>query len=148
MPYEIIDVPIESLNVEAVVNPTNVVMQFTDGVSARIAEHAGPALQQDCTKLAPLHADEILVTQGYRLHVKWIFHVVTPEWIEHGEEAISLCYARVLQDAVTQRIQSIAVPVFCSEQAGFPAERSVQLAEEVVQHFLKSHPQLIIFIVK
>lgn len=147
MPYEFVTTPIEQMHVEAIVNPTDAFMQFTDGVSARIAIKAGPAMQQDCTKLAPLHADDILITQGYNLQAKWVFHIATPQWIEQGEEAIALCYARVLQDAVTQRIQSIALPLLCTEQVGFPIERSKQLAERVVQAFLQKHPTLHIYII-
>ncbi|MBS7345137.1 MAG: macro domain-containing protein [Caryophanon sp.] len=146
MPYEFVSTPIEQMNVEAIVNPTNVFMQFTDGVSAQIAAFAGPAMQQDCTKLAPLHADEILITQGYRLPAKWVLHVPMPEWIEQGEEAVSLCYARILQDAITQRIASIALPLLCCGQAGFPKERSQQLAEQVVEAFLQKHPTLHVYI--
>lgn len=146
MPYEFVNTPIERMNVDAIVNPTNMFMQFSDGLSARLAECAGPAMQQDCTKLAPLHADEILITQGYNLPAKWVFHVLVPQWIEQGEEAISLCYARILQDAVTQRIQSVAMPLLCCEQVGFPEERSRQLATEVIEAFLQKHPTLHIYI--
>lgn len=148
MPYEVVSTPLEQMTVEAIVNPTNLVMQFTNGVSERISAKAGPALQQDCAKLAPLHADEILITQGYRLPTKWIFHIATPRWIEQGEEAISLCYARILQDAVTQRIQTIAIPILCADQIGFPAERGVQLAEQVIAAFLEKNPQLTIYLVR
>lgn len=146
MPYEFVATPLEQLDVEAIVNPTNVFMQFTDGVSARLVACAGEAMQQHCTKLAPLHADEILITQGYGLPAKWVFHVPMPNWIEQGEEAVALCYARILQDAITQRIQSIALPLLCTEQAGFPQQRSQQLAEEMAQAFCEKHPTLHIYI--
>ena len=59
------------------VNTTNVDLNLSQGAVAQaLSKAAGPALQAECTKKAPISAGDIAVTEGGRLQCRHVFHVV------------------------------------------------------------------------
>ena len=72
MPLQIIRQDITKMHVDAIVNTTNEEMIGYSGVDLAVHEGAGPKLDAECAKIAPLGLGSAKITRGYNLDVKYI----------------------------------------------------------------------------
>ena len=77
MPLQIIRQDITKMRVDAIVNTTNEEMIGYSGVDLAVHEGAGPMLDRECAKLAPLGLGMAKITGGYNLPAKYIIHEAT-----------------------------------------------------------------------
>ena len=69
------------------VNTTNVDLNLSQGAVAQaLSKAAGPALQAECTKKAPISAGDIAVTEGGRLQCRHVIHVVASSYQKQAEK--------------------------------------------------------------
>ncbi len=126
MPLQIIRQDITKMRVDAIVNTTNREMFGYSGVDLAVHEAAGPELDAECRRLAPIKKGEATVTRGYRLGCKYIIHTVGPLWRgghEHEKELLESCYISCLLAALDRGCETIALPLM-SIPAGFePRDR-------------------------
>ena len=80
MPLQIIRQDITKMRVDAIVNTTNEEMVGYSGVDLAVHEGAGPLLDAECAKLAPLGLGTAKITRGYNLDAKYIIHTSGPVW--------------------------------------------------------------------
>ena len=80
---------------EIYVNSTNGNMDLSGGAVAQaLAKAAGPALQAECTKKAPIAAGEIAVTgPGKILRCKCIVHINCPGYDQSGGQAETVSHS-------------------------------------------------------
>ena len=142
MPLQIIRQDITKMQVDAIVNPTNEEMVGYGGVDFAVHQAAGPRLDAACRALAPLVQGEAKITLGYALPCRYVIHTVGPIWEggSKGEAAIlRSCYRESLKLALLQGVESVAFPLISSGTYGFPKDRVLRFAVEVITEFLYEH---------
>ena len=142
MPLQIIRQDITKMQVDAIVNPTNEEMVGYGGVDFAVHQAAGPRLDAACRALAPLVQGEAKITLGYALPCRYVIHTVGPIWegCSKGEAAIlRSCYRESLKLALLQGVESVAFPLISSGTYGFPKDRVLRFAVEVITEFLYEH---------
>ncbi len=142
MPLKIVRQDITTMMVDAVVNTTNSEMKGYSGVDLAIHKAAGPKLDKQCAKLVPLELGTAKITKGYNLDAKYIIHTSGPVWKDglSGESAIlKACYTESLKLAVKNKCETVAFPLISSGNYGFPKDRVLKFAVEVISDFLLEH---------
>lgn len=142
MPLQIIRQDITKMCVDAIVNTTNEEMIGYSGVDLAVHEGAGPELDAECARIAPLGLGTAKITAGYDLPAKYIIHTSGPVW--HGGllgESIILrsCYVESLKLAVENGLESVAFPLISSGAYGYPKEQVLKFAVQVITEFLDEH---------
>ncbi len=148
MPLQIIRQDITKMRVDAIVNTTNEEMVGYSGVDLAVHEGAGPLLDAECAKLAPLGLGKAKITRGYNLDAKYIIHTSGPVWNGGlvGESIIlKSCYIESLKLAVANGCSSVAFPLISSGTYGYPKDQVLKFAIQVITEFLFDH-ELMVYI--
>ena len=148
MPLQIIRQDITKMRVDAIVNSTNEEMVGYSGVDLAVHEGAGPLLDAECEKLAPLGLGTAKITRGYNLDAKYIIHTSGPVWNGGlvGESIIlKSCYIESLKLAVSNGCSSVAFPLISSGTYGYPKDQVLKFAIQVITEFLFDH-ELMVYI--
>lgn len=148
MPLQIIRQDITKMSVDAIVNTTNEEMVGYSGVDLAVHESAGPQLDLECAKLAPLGLGTAKITKGYNLDAKYIIHTSGPVWNGGlvGESIIlKSCYIESLKLAVANGCSSVAFPLISSGAYGYPKDQVLKFAIQVITEFLFDH-ELMVYI--
>lgn len=142
MPLQILRKDITQMRVDAIVNTTNEDMIGFSGVDQAIHDGAGPDLDAECAKLVPLGLGEAKITKGYNLPARYIIHTSGPVW-EGGLRGESVllrsCYVESLKLAVNYGCESVAFPLISSGTYGYPKDRVLRHAVEIISEFLMEH---------
>ena len=142
MPLQIIRQDITKMKVDAIVNTTNEEMVGYSGVDYMVHKTAGPELDYACQKLAPLGLGEAKITKGFKLLAKYVIHTSGPVWrggLEGESIILKSCYVESLKLAVENNCKSVAFPLISSGTYGYPKERVLKFAVEVISEFLFNH---------
>lgn len=139
MPLKIIRQDITKMQVDAIVNTTNENMTGYSGVDLAVHTAAGRELDEFCATLEPLGLGEAKVTPAFRLNAKYIIHTSGPVWQGglQGERIIlKSCYTEALRKAVEYGCESVAFPLISSGAYGYPKDKVLRFAVEVITEFL------------
>lgn len=142
MPLTIIRQDITKMKVDAIVNTTNEEMVGYSGVDLAVHEGAGPKMDIECAKIAPLRLGEAKVTRGYALDAKYVIHTYGPTWLggQYGEsDILRSCYVESLKLAVETGCGSVAFPLISSGVYGYPKDQVLKFAVQVITEFLLEH---------
>ena len=142
MPLQIIRQDITKMQVDAIVNTTNEEMVGYSGVDLAVHEGAGPDLDKECARIAPLGLGTAKLTKGYNLAAKYIIHTSGPTWRGglNGESIIlKSCYTESLKLAVANGCESVAFPLISSGTYGYPKDQVLKFAIQVITEFLLEH---------
>lgn len=146
MPLHIIRQDITTMRVDAIVNTTNEEMLGYSGVDYAVHTAAGPALDEECGRLAPLGLGEVKVTAGYNLPVKYVIHTSGPVW-QGGLMAESIilrsCYWKSLEKAVELGCHTVAFPLISSGTYGYPKDQVLHHAVQIISEFLYDHELMV-----
>lgn len=146
MPLQIIRQDITKMRVDAIVNTTNEEMVGYSGVDLAVHQGAGPLLELECAKLAPLGLGTAKITKGYNLDAKYIIHTSGPVWRGGlvGESIIlKSCYLESLKLAVKHGCNSVAFPLISSGVYGYPKDQVLKFAVQVITEFLFEHELMV-----
>ena len=146
MPLQIIRQDITKMKVDAIVNTTNEEMVGYSGVDFAVHEGAGPELDKECAKIAPLGLGTAKITKGYNLDAKYIIHTSGPIWRGGlvGESIIlKSCYLESLKLAVEYGCTSLAFPLISSGVYGYPKDQVLKFAVQVITEFLFEHELMV-----
>ena len=146
MPLHIIRNDITKMRVDAIVNTTNEKMIGYSGVDLAVHNGAGPELDAECTKVAPLGLGMAKITKGYNLPAKYIIHTSGPIWRGglRGESIIlKSCYTESLKLAIANGCESVAFPLISSGAYGYPKDKVLKFAIQVITEFLYEHELLV-----
>lgn len=136
------------MHVDAIVNTTNEEMVGYSGVDLAVHEGAGPELDAECAKIAPLGLGTAKITKGYNLDARYIIHTSGPVWQGGlvGESIIlKSCYIESLKLAVANGCRSVAFPLISSGTYGYPKDQVLKFAIQVITEFLFDH-ELMVFL--
>ena len=146
MPLQIIRQDITKMKVDAIVNTTNEEMVGYSGVDLAVHEGAGPELDRECEKIAPLGLGTAKITKGYNLDAKYIIHTSGPTWRGGlvGESIIlKSCYIESLKLALEHNCESVAFPLISSGVYGYPKDQVLKFAIQVITEFLFDHEMMV-----
>lgn len=150
MPFEIVRNDITNMQVDAIVNTTNSDPVVGFGVDTGIHQKAGPALLEARQKIGKIPVGSAAVTPGFDLAAKYVIHAVGPVWRggeEKEEKLLRACYEKSLKLAVRYRCESIAFPLMCAGNHGFPKPLALQTAVSAISEFLMKHEMQVYLVV-
>ena len=150
MPFVIVRNDIANMAVDAIVNTANPQPVIGSGVDSAIHEKAGPGLLIARQKIGNIPVGSAELTAAYGLDAKYVIHTVGPFWDDgsHGEEALlRSCYDSCLKLALEHGCESIAFPLICAGNYGFPKDKALQIAIAAFSEFLLAQEMLIYLVV-
>ena len=142
MPLQIIRQDITKMKVDAIVNTTNEEMIGYSGVDLAVHTIAGPELDEECSKIAPLFLGQAKITKANNLPSKYVIHTSGPVWRggNYGEsDILRSCYEESLKLAVENKCKSIAFPLISSGVYQYPKDQVLKFAIHIITEFLFDH---------
>ena len=134
------------MQVDAIVNTTNEEMVGYSGVDLAVHEGAGPELDAECARIAPLGLGQAKITKGYNLDARYIIHTSGPTWrggLEGESIILKSCYFESLKLAVAHGCNSIAFPLISSGVYGYPKDQVLKFAIQIITEFLFEHELMV-----
>jgi O-acetyl-ADP-ribose deacetylase (regulator of RNase III) len=138
---DIIVARIETLDVDAIVNPANSALAPGGGADGAIRRAAGPELKRLLDAAGGLTEGAALTTPGFQLPAEWIIHTVAPRWDAPGDrtekvKTLRSCYASCLTAGAEVGVSEIAFPAIGTGIYGWPKMLACETAVGVV----RAHP--------
>jgi O-acetyl-ADP-ribose deacetylase (regulator of RNase III) len=149
---ELVRGDITRLRVDAIVNAANSGLMGGGGVDGAIHAAAGPALLEECIRVArerrelpggPCPAGDAVITGAGKLPCRRVVHTVGPVWRGGGQgeaELLASCYRKSLLLAQGEGLGSIAFPNISTEVYGYPRDKAAAVAVETVRNTLPETP--------
>jgi O-acetyl-ADP-ribose deacetylase (regulator of RNase III) len=141
---ELIQGNIMDAEVDAIVNPTDLVLSGGGGLDMVIRQAAGSEVDRACEEIRENHGGcqtgEAVITPAGNLSAKYLIHTVGPIWIggRIGErKLLESCHRECLQLAVENGIQSIAFPAISTGNFKYPLEKAAPVALKAVKEFVE-----------
>ncbi|MDR3247177.1 MAG: O-acetyl-ADP-ribose deacetylase [Treponema sp.] len=155
---EIVRGDITGLEVDVIVNAANSSLMGGGGVDGAIHAAAGPALLEECIRIAeerqglvggPCPTGEAVITGAGRLPCKRVIHTVGPVWYggdRNEAELLAGCYRNSLllaAQSVTpggEKLKTIAFPNISTGVYGYPKDQAARIAVETVRATIPEAP--------
>ena len=149
---EVLDTDITTLDVDAIANAANAQLLHGGGVAGAIARAAGPALQQESRRRAPIELGSAVQTTAGELPSRWVIHAATMARPGGTTDAdvVRRCTVAVLEKAEELGARSLALVAFGTGVGGFPLHRAAAIeTEEVARHLQRgSDLERVVFAVR
>jgi O-acetyl-ADP-ribose deacetylase (regulator of RNase III) len=145
---------ITRIKADIIVNAANPGLLGGGGVDGAIHAAAGPALLEECIRIAGERADlpacppgEAVITGAGNLPCKRVIHTVGPVWRggTHGEaDLLASCYRKSLFLAAQALpgAKTVAFPNISTGVYGYPKAAAARIAVETVRETLPELPEL------
>jgi len=149
---KLLQADITRMETDAIVNAANSSLMGGGGVDGAIHRAAGPALLEECRRIAgerrgvpdgPCPPGDAVITGPGKLPCKKVIHTVGPIWRGGGSgEAGSLasCYRKSLLLAESVGLKSVAFPNISTGVYGYPKDKAARIAVEAVRETLAETP--------
>lgn len=138
---QIIAGDITTINVDAIVDPTDPSYSGAGGLDLAIHRAAGKELEEALRTIRRSAAGGSVATPAFGIKTaKWIIHTVGPKWkkgFDHEEYTLAECYRNSLRIAVEHECGSIAFPCISVGGNGFPMDRAAEIAVRTVINTLQ-----------
>src|SRR6478672_9857052 len=133
---EVLEADITQLEVDAIANAANTMLKHGGGVAGAISRAAGPTVQEESDRAAPVGLGEAVETTAGELPSKWVIHAATMELGgPTSAEIIRKATAATLLKADELGAQSLALVAFGTGVGGFPIDEAAAIeVEEVNRH--------------
>lgn len=150
MPLFILKTDLVNMNVDAIVNDSNVKLKMVEGVGRAIFHAAGDLeLTEACKKIGYCAPGSAVETEPFNLtNAKIIIHAVAPIYNngKHNEEKLlRSAYRKSLEIASSHNFTKIAFPLLGAE-FNWPREICYQIACSELKKFLVENPNVTIYL--
>ena len=139
-------------DIEAVVNAANAHLKPGGGVAGALHKAAGPGLEQEGSKFAPIKPGEAVLTGGHDLPNEYVIHCLGPVYRvdEPSDELLASCYKEALRIAEEKNISTVAFPALSTGAFGYPVEDAAKIAFKIIFEKAKelkkvSHIRFVLF---
>lgn len=121
-------------DITAVVNAANAMLRTGGGVAGAIHRAAGPELEEECSKFAPIRPGEAVITGAHNLPNEFVIHCLGPVYGSDKPEAklLAACYRNALRLADGNMIDSVAFPSISTGAFGYPVREAAEIAVRTV----------------
>jgi O-acetyl-ADP-ribose deacetylase (regulator of RNase III) len=121
-------------DVDAIVNAANAQLRPGGGVAGAIHRAAGPGLDQECRRHAPIRPGEAVITGAHALPNHFIIHCLGPVYgrDEPADRLLASCYRSALRVANEHSITSVAFPSLSTGAFGYPMVEAARVALNAV----------------
>ncbi|KAF2750319.1 hypothetical protein M011DRAFT_465087 [Sporormia fimetaria CBS 119925] len=128
---------ITRLDVDAIVNSTDIGFNGLGSLDRTVFERGGPRMREDCMNFGICKTGDVRVTQGYLLPARHVIHTIPPTSRAGSREEFRKLYRDILETARNVQAQSLAIPAIGTGAAMFPLKDLVRIALEEVKKFLE-----------
>ncbi len=150
MAFKLVVSDITTMEVDAIVNPTDSMYSGGGGLDQLIHEKCGDALEKALDELLPLHLGEARATSAFSLPAKYIIHTSGPIWTGRSSlerDVLGSCYRNSIFLAHHLGCRSIAFPLVSSQGKGFPKEVALSVAVDAMKESLREFPDMEVLLV-
>jgi len=131
------------LEVDAIVNPANLSLWMSTGVSGAIKRAGGDAIEFAAVRQAPVPLGESIVTPAGQLAARAVIHAVSLDRDRRSsgpviEAAVRSAMARAREIGAA----SVAFPALGTGVGGFPLEEAAQITVDTVRDELTRSPSI------
>ncbi len=150
MPLIIVKNDITTMEVDAIVNPTDSYFSAGGGVDRQVHMAAGGRLREELCTYGLLGIGNTVITDGYDLKAKKIIHVAGPIWnggTNNEKLLLMYSYLNCLQVAKNNNIKTIAFPLISTGTFKFPKELGIDVATKCFKVFLEENEMTIYLVV-
>jgi O-acetyl-ADP-ribose deacetylase (regulator of RNase III) len=141
---EVLDADITTLEVDAIANAANTELRHGGGVAGAISRAAGPEVQRESSRKAPIGLGEAVETTAGDLPARWVIHAATMELGgPTSAELIRQATASTLRKADELGARSLALVAFGTGVGGFPLDEAARIEAEEVRRHLASDSGLV-----
>jgi len=139
MKVEIMRGNIVEADTEVIVNAANTDLILGGGVAGAIRRAGGPAIQEECNKLAPIPVGDVAVTGAGNLPHKYVFHAATMKLQNPTTtpSVVERCVKNALDKAESLRCKSIAFPALGTGVAGLSLDECAKATFRAILDFEK-----------
>ncbi len=125
-------------DIDAIVNAANAYLKPGGGVAGAIHRAAGPELEKECRKYAPIKVGQAVITNAYNLPNKYVIHCLGPRYgIDKPEDKLLAdCYINALNLAEENKISSIAFPAISTGAFGYPIKEATKVVFDTIRTIL------------
>jgi len=125
-------------DIDAIVNAANAWLKMGGGVAGAIHRAAGPKLEEECRKYAPIRPGEAVITGAYKLPNKYVIHCLGPIYGKDKPEdkILANCYKNAIQLAEKNKIESIAFPAISTGAFGYPIEEATEVVLKTIMEII------------
>jgi len=119
---------------DAVVNAANAQLRMGGGVAGALHRAAGPGLEEEGRRYAPIRPGDAVITSGHRLPNRHVIHCLGPVYgaDEPADALLASCYRQALRLAERHGVHSIAFPALSTGAFGYPLEPAAAIALKVI----------------
>jgi O-acetyl-ADP-ribose deacetylase len=126
------------MDVDAIVNAANNVLQLGAGVAGAIRRKGGEVIQQECDAIGSIPIGGAAITSGGKLRARYVIHAASMQLGgETTARALQSSTAHCLRIASEWRLRSVAFPAVGTGIAGFPLSECAQIMLREVAYHLK-----------
>jgi len=126
--FEVAQVDVTTLDVDAIANAANTQLRHGGGVAAAIARRAGPALERESRERAPIGLGEAVETTAGELPARYVIHAATMELGgPTSADVIERATSSTLAKANELGCRSLALVAFGTGVGGFPLDEAARL---------------------
>jgi 8-oxo-dGTP diphosphatase len=126
-------------NVDAIVNPANVLLKMGGGLAKKLKQKGGEIIEEEAMKKGKIEEGEAIFTSSGNLPFKFIIHTATvDENFKSNYEIIRSCMKNTYEIADKLNIKSISFPALGCGTGKLKSEEVAKImAEETLRYFSK-----------
>jgi len=135
--------------VEAVVNSANERLHHDAGVATAIVRTGGRVIQEESDAWVRTHGPvapgTAAVTTGGMLQASHVIHAVGPQYgNDTSDEILAAAVTAALDAAASNGLRSIAFPMLCTGERGYPPDETASVITHTVEGWLTTNPDTLV----